>query len=189
MSMEIKSMSDGKPRRGSRESVPGKVISAFPLTAQIVPLPAPPPAAEVIEQATQAVMPAAIAPIAPTPAPAPMPAPAPIAALPPPAAAMPADPWHAMIEAQTVLGRGYEQALAELTGTANTGMAVSRDAAVAMLGAKSVLDAVAIGNDLMRKSFDAMFDGAAKLSEIGVKTFGDASRPLLSRPLLSPLRS
>ena len=172
-------MSDGKPRRAPRESVAAKVTALPRSPAQIVPLPAPKLApAEAIEAAVAAVEPSTRT----------APAVRPTVALPPPVE-KPGDHWRALMEAQTMLGRGYEQALAEFAGTANAGMAVSRDAAVAMLSAKSAFDLVAIGNDYMRKGFDAFFNGAAKLSEIGVKTFSDASRPLLSPLVVSPVRT
>ena len=55
------------------------------------------------------------------------------------------------------------------------------NAAVALLGVKTFSEAVEINATLARRGVDAMIEGSAKLSEIGVKAMSDASRPVLSR--------
>jgi hypothetical protein len=81
---------------------------------------------------------------------------------------------------QNAFGRSYEQAFAEFVSFACAGMAVSRDAALALLGAKTISDAIAVNTDFVRKGLDTVFDSTAKLSELGVKTMTSASAPLLS---------
>ena len=62
-----------------------------------------------------------------------------------------------------------------------SGIAAAADAAVALLGVRTFSEAVEINATLARRGVDAMIEGSAKLSEIGVKAMSDASRPVLSR--------
>jgi hypothetical protein len=80
-----------------------------------------------------------------------------------------------------VLARGFEQAAVEMAGIARSGMAAGSDAATALLGATSFAEAVEINAGLARRGLDALFDGSARLSQIGMQTLVDASRPMLSR--------
>jgi phasin family protein len=92
-----------------------------------------------------------------------------------------ADPWSALTEAQSALARGFEEAATEFGGLTRSGIAATTEAANAMLGAKTLAEAIEINTGYARRGFDAMLGGAAKLSEIGVKTATDASRPILNR--------
>jgi len=91
------------------------------------------------------------------------------------------DAWTAFVEAQAVLARGFEEVAIEVTGMTRSGIAAAADAAVALLGVKTFSEAVEINATLARRGVDAMIEGSAKLSEIGVKAMSDASRPVLSR--------
>ena len=83
--------------------------------------------------------------------------------------------------AQTALARGFEEIAAEMTGIARSGVAASTDAALALLGARTFAEAVEINASLARRRFDAMVEGSARLSDIGVKAITEASRPFLPR--------
>ena len=54
-------------------------------------------------------------------------------------------------------------------------------AAVALLEVRTFSEVVEINATLARRGIDAMIEGSAKLSEIGVKAMSSASRPILSR--------
>src|SRR4051794_26792325 len=92
-----------------------------------------------------------------------------------------ADPWSALTEAQSALARGFEAVATEVGGLTRSGIAATTEAATAMLGAKTLAEAIEINTGYARRGFDAMLGGAAKLSEIGVKAATDASRPILNR--------
>ena len=91
------------------------------------------------------------------------------------------DPWTAFGDAQAALARGFEQIAAEVTLMTRSGIAAAADAAVAFFGVTNFAEAVDINAALARRGTDAMIEGSAKLSEIGVKTIGEATRPILSR--------
>src|SRR5437764_582579 len=80
-----------------------------------------------------------------------------------------------------LISRGCEAAATEVGGLTRAGMATTTEAATAMLGAKTLAEAIEINAGYARRGFDAMLGGAAKLSEIGVKAATDASRPILDR--------
>ena len=92
-----------------------------------------------------------------------------------------ANPWAAWTESQSALVRGFEALATEAAGMTRSGMAAATEAAKAMLGAKTLAEAIEINAGYARRSFDAVIGGTAKLSEIGVKAATDASRPLLNR--------
>jgi hypothetical protein len=91
------------------------------------------------------------------------------------------DSWTAVAATQTALARGFEQFAVELTGLARTGMVAGADAALALLAARTVAEAVEINAGLARRGVDTMIVGSARLSEIGVNTMADASKALLAR--------
>ena len=102
---------------------------------------------------------------------------------PPPAAAetTASDPWAVFAEAQAAFAWGFEEIAGEMTGLTRSGLAATSDAAVALLGARTFAEIVEINAGLARRGVDAMIDGSARLSEIGVKALSQATRPLLSR--------
>jgi len=91
------------------------------------------------------------------------------------------DAWTGLVEAQAVLARGFEEVAVEVTGMTRSGIAAAADAAVALLGVRTFSEAMEINATLARRGIDAMIEGSAKLSEIGVKAMSGASRPILSR--------
>jgi hypothetical protein len=162
-------MSDVKPKRVPRE------------TAAIEPSP--------VEMAGEAVTGEPVPTVVPEAASIPEP-PAAIAAamtepVPPPAIAAAAaatdDSWMAVADAQSALARGFEEFAVEMTGLARTGMVAGTDAALALLGARTLAEAVEINAGLARRGVDAMIAGSVRLSDIGLKTMTEASKPLLTR--------
>jgi phasin family protein len=158
-------MSDVKPKRAARNSPRDDGFEAEPSApAEIAP-------AAATETATAAVA-------LRTAEAAESPPGAPEAANPTPARD---DPWTVWAESQTALARGFAAIAAETGAMSRSGIAAASDAAKAMLGVKTLAEAIEINAGFARRSFDAMIGGAAKLSEIGVKAATEASRPILGR--------
>lgn len=88
--------------------------------------------------------------------------------------------WAGLTEAQAALARGFEQVAVEMTGVTRKGIMAATDAAVALLGARTLAEVIEINAGLARRGIDTAIEGSAKLSEIGVKIFAEASRPLLN---------
>jgi hypothetical protein len=152
-------MSDVKPKRGPRDSTASANPPAAAPSASAPPI-APPEAAA-----------------APVPQ-SPPPVPAPLATS---SAALPSDSWTALADAQAALARGFEAFAVEATALGRAGAAAASDAALALLGAKTLAEAVEINAILARREVDALVAGGARLSEIGVTAWSEASRPLLSQ--------
>jgi len=169
-------MSDTKPKRAAREQVQSEAATAETPTAATAPVieshAAPDP---------EPVSAAALAQALPQAAADPLPASAAISAEREPAQAVAEGAWAALAEAQAALARGFERAAVEMTGISRSGIAATADATVALLGAKTFAEAVAINAGLARRGVDTMLEGTARLSEIGVEAVADASRPILAR--------
>jgi hypothetical protein len=173
-------MSDLKPRRTARESGHSDIP---PVEAA----PAVPPS----------VVPEAIVPQAPAAAPPVLAGPETVTQL-APATVAPAvekladsavgsahDSWAAVAETQAAFARGFEEIAVEVTGMTQAGFRAATDAAIALFGARTFSEAVEINAGLARRGVDAMIKGSTKLSEIGVKAVGEASRPMLSQMSMS----
>jgi hypothetical protein len=91
------------------------------------------------------------------------------------------DSWSAVAAAQAAFARGFEEIAAEMTGMTQAGIRAATDAAIALVGARTFSEAVEINARLARRGVDAMIEGSAKLSEIGVKAVEEASRPMVSQ--------
>lgn len=91
------------------------------------------------------------------------------------------DTWAAFSEAQLALVRGFGEIAAEWAGIAQSGITAGADAAIALIGAKTIVEAFEIQAGLARRNFGAAVEGSAKLSEIGIKAADEAYRPLLSQ--------
>jgi Phasin protein len=176
-------MTDVKPARPARPSSQREVSASAPVAFQnaatVIPedVPAPevvsaPPAAsaEPLPEVV-AVQPAAVV----------QPALEIVPGAPDPLADSVDDAWTTFVEAQAVLVRGFEEIAVEVTGMTRSGIAAAADAGLALLGVRTFSEAVEINASLASRGVDAMIDGAAKLSEIGVKAMSEASRPILSR--------
>jgi hypothetical protein len=153
-------VSDIKAKRAARESVQSE--SPEPSAAE--PVPSVPP---------------------PSP-PKPAPAPTMLAARRPAAAADDVfaygqQAWAALAEAQAAAARGFEALVGEINTLTRSEFAAAADSATAMLGVKTLAEAVEVNLGYARRSFDALIGSSAKLSEIGVKAAADTSRPILTR--------
>jgi hypothetical protein len=162
-------MSDVKPRRTARETAAAE-SSTLEMAGEAIggePMPTVVPEAASIPEPPAAI---AAAMTEPVPPPA-------IAA----AAAAADDSWTAVADVQAALTRGFAEFAAEVTGLTRTGMVAGADAALALLGARSLAEVVEINAGLAQRGADAAITGSARLSEIGLKTMSDASKPLLNR--------
>jgi phasin family protein len=163
-------MSDIKPRRPARAAATtsGTVLDETPPTATPPTTSSEPAAsAEAAAQAAAHVTPAKIAEAVEQAEAA--------------TADVAQDARTAFAEAQAALARGFELAALEMTGMTHSGMAATADAAVALLSARTLAEAIEINASLARRGVDSMLEGSAKLSEIGTRAVADASRPILSR--------
>ena len=181
-------MSDSRSRRGVRESAGG----ADATEASAVATPVASAALEAVTQAAAApgFQPepvATAAELAPEPEPEPPVASEPAAAVAVAAAvAAPSVPaadegWAALAESQAAIARGFEALGVEMTGIARSSFTAAADAATALLGAGTFAEAIAINSGYLRRSMDMMIDGSAKLSEVGIKTVTEASRPWMAQ--------
>jgi hypothetical protein len=161
-------MSDVKPKRTARDSGRSKISPGDAVPSATAPAiaPAAPTAAQIVS-----APPAAVA----------EPAPEVVSASAKPLADSGDDSWTLFADAQAVLARGFEKIAVEVTGMTGSGVAAAVDAAVALLGARTFSEAVEIHAGLARRGVDAMIEGSAKLSDIGVKAMSEASQPVLSR--------
>jgi hypothetical protein len=162
-------MSDVKPRRALRDmapaesseaKIPGEGVAGeimHTIAPEAAAIPEPPP--EIAAAMTEPVPPPAIAA----------------------ASAAVDDSWMAVADAQRALARGFEEFAVEVTGLSRTGMVAGADAALALLGARTLAEIVEINAGLARRAVDAAITGSARLSEIGLKTMADASKPLVTK--------
>jgi hypothetical protein len=89
--------------------------------------------------------------------------------------------FAALVQSQTAVARGLEALTAEMTGLAISGIDVAARTATDMLGVKTLSDAMEVNAGFTRSSFDTLFGGSAKLSELGVKLAAEASHPILTQ--------
>lgn len=87
----------------------------------------------------------------------------------------------AFAASQAAIVRGFEAMATEMAGLAHSGFTAVADSATALLGAKTLADAIEVQAGFARRSVDAAIDSSAKLSEIGVRLTTEASQPLISR--------
>ena len=89
--------------------------------------------------------------------------------------------FAAFVQSHTAVARGLEALSAELTGLAFSRIDAAARTATDMLAAKTLSDAVEINAGFTRSSFEALFGGSAKLSELGAKLAAEASQPILTQ--------
>lgn len=80
--------------------------------------------------------------------------------------------------ARTAFVHGAGAVADELAATARSEMAAAAEAASAMLGAKTLGDAIGVNAGFARKCLDAMLAGSVRLTEIGTRFAAEASQPL-----------
>jgi phasin family protein len=165
-------MSEAKPKRTPRESGRGNGIRSEATAiepVESVPFFTPETATAAVALETAVAADAIAEPLAEPTEPSPKPA------------APADDPWAVWTESQSALAHGFEALATEVTGLTRSGIVAATDAAKAMLGARTLAEAIEINAGFARRSFDVMIGGGAKLSEIGVKAATEASRPILNR--------
>jgi hypothetical protein len=91
-------------------------------------------------------------------------------------------------DSQAAMVRGFEALALEVTGLTRSGFAAAADGTTALLGAKTVADAVEVQIGFARRSVDALIAGSAKLAEIGIRLANETSRPLLT-PVAEPTKA
>jgi hypothetical protein len=161
-------MSHVKPKRPARAFRQSEISSldAAPIETAPTIIPEDPPAPKLV-----AAAPAAVA----------EPVPEIVAAVAEPQADSGEDAWTAFAEAQAVLARGFEEITVEVTGMTRSGLTAAADATLALFGVRTFSEAVEINAALGWRGVNAMIEGSARLSEIGVNAVSDAARPILSR--------
>lgn len=182
-------MSGGKSKGAARDA-----RRSEPSSHRAVPAGVTPPVVTVTPPSAESPPPAAKSP-EPTPAAAPAGEPA-VTVAPTPSIAVPESPqigatpstppaaddaWTVLAEAQAAFARGFAEIATAVGGMTRSGIAASADLAVALLGARTFAEAVEINAGMARRGIDAILEGSTRLSEIGVKTATEASRPILSR--------
>jgi phasin protein len=83
-----------------------------------------------------------------------------------------------LAQSQAALARGIEALSAEMAGLALSGMNIAARTATKLLAVKTLADAIEVNAGFACGSFDALVDGSAKLSELGMKLATDVSQPL-----------
>jgi hypothetical protein len=89
--------------------------------------------------------------------------------------------FAAFVQSQTAVARGLEALSAELTGLAFSRIDAAARTATDMLAVKTLSDAIEVNAGFARSSFEALFGGSAKLSELGAKLAAEASQPILTQ--------
>ena len=89
--------------------------------------------------------------------------------------------FTAFVRSQTAVARGLEALSAELTGLAFSRIDAAARTATDMLAVKTLSDAIEVNAGFTRSSFEALFGGSAKLSELGAKLAAEASQPILTQ--------
>jgi len=87
----------------------------------------------------------------------------------------------AVIKANVALSEGLEAIGKELMGYARTSLEAASQTASALLGAKTFEEVVQIQSDLAKSNLEALLQGSAKLSELGVSVANEAFAPLGGR--------
>jgi hypothetical protein len=85
----------------------------------------------------------------------------------------------AFLEAQLALSCSLRESSDEWAEMARAGMAAGADAASGLLAAKTFADLADVQTALVRRALDAAIAGTARLSHIGIRTAGEAARPIL----------
>lgn len=85
----------------------------------------------------------------------------------------------AFLEAQLALSCSLRESSDEWAEMARAGMAAGADAASGLLAAKTFADLADVQTTLVRRALDAAIAGTARLSHIGIRTAGEAARPIL----------
>jgi hypothetical protein len=83
-------------------------------------------------------------------------------------------------ESQRAVASGMKTLALEVTGLTQTTLTEAGDNAAALIGARTLADAVEIQFGYARRSFASLIAGTTRLSEIGASLLSETSRPVLA---------
>lgn len=92
-----------------------------------------------------------------------------------------ADGLRALMESQAAMARGLTALGAEMAELARGGIDAATKSAGELLSARTWADAVEINAGLAKRHFEALLDGSARLSQLGVKLATEASAPIIAQ--------
>jgi hypothetical protein len=90
------------------------------------------------------------------------------------------DAFAALAEAQVAVARAWNAVGGELAGFGRCANDLAAHAAIEMLGAKSIADALQINARFAGESLDGWFEHSVKLSELGAALAAESSQPIVA---------
>ena len=87
----------------------------------------------------------------------------------------------AIVAANTVVSKGFEELSRELVGYAQASLESAASATKALFGAKTLQDVIQLNNEYAKSSFDTFLANSTKLSEMGLKVANEALEPISKR--------
>jgi phasin family protein len=84
----------------------------------------------------------------------------------------------AVVHANAAMVKGFEEIGQEVFGYAQHSLESAVNAAQAMMGARSLVDVIALNRDFVQSALESFLTESARLSEIGIKTASEAFAPL-----------
>jgi phasin family protein len=91
------------------------------------------------------------------------------------------DLFAIIAESRSALARGVESISDEFASFVRHSIDVTADTAIRMLAATTWSDAVAVNARFARTSYDRWLDSSTKVSELGVRTALESSKPFVNR--------
>jgi hypothetical protein len=87
----------------------------------------------------------------------------------------------AVVQANAAMAKGLEAIGQEVVGYAQYSLKSAVGAARAMIGARSLVDVIALNRDFTQTTLESFLAKSARLSEIGIRTASEAFAPLGER--------
>ncbi len=87
----------------------------------------------------------------------------------------------AVVHANAAMAKGLEAIGQEVVGYAQDSLESAVSAARAMIGARSLIDVIALNRDFTQTALESFLAKSARLSEIGIRMAGEAFAPLGQR--------
>ncbi len=87
----------------------------------------------------------------------------------------------AMLQANTALIKGFEAIGEAVYAYAQSSLGSAVSTARAMIGARNLVDVVALNRDFAQTALEGLFANSARLSEIGITATSEALKPLGER--------
>jgi hypothetical protein len=94
----------------------------------------------------------------------------------------------AMGESQRAVASGIKALALEMTGFAQSHLIAAGDSATAIIGARSLADAVETQFGFARRSLEGAFAASTRMSEIAVRLVSEAARPIVAPLAAAPRR-